>query len=55
MLMIRPLQKHAPKSDEQLYEEWVESFGKEAADMIQRTVNENVADYEHLKKFAIPI
>jgi hypothetical protein len=47
------LQKHAPKSDEQLYSEWVEKYGQEAADIIKKTVDENVADYEYLKQFAI--
>lgn len=48
-------QKHAPKSDEQLYGEWVKKFGQEAADMIKKTVADNVADYEYLKQFAIRV
>ncbi|KXT07237.1 hypothetical protein AC578_2420 [Pseudocercospora eumusae] len=52
---LKPRQhKKTPKSDEQLYSEWVEKYGQEAADMIKKTVAENVADYEYLKQFAIP-
>ncbi|KAI5357902.1 Putative P-loop containing nucleoside triphosphate hydrolase [Septoria linicola] len=46
--------KHKPKSDEQLYAEWVEKYGQEAADLIKKTVDANVADYEYLKQFAVP-
>ncbi|CAK1362223.1 hypothetical protein CB0940_02497 [Cercospora beticola] len=45
--------KHKPKSEEQLYAEWVEKFGQEAADLIKKTVDANVADYEYLKQFAV--
>ena len=38
-----------------MYPSWVEKYGKEAADMILKTVEENVADYEYLKQFAIKI
>lgn len=48
-------QKKAPKTDEQLYKEWCDKFGEEAADVIQQTVEENVPDYEYLKQFAIKI
>lgn len=48
-------QKKTPKSDEQLYNEWVEKYGKEAADMIKQTVDDNVATYEYLKQFAIKL
>ena len=48
-------QKKAEKSDEQLYEEWVEKYGKEGADVIKQTVADNVADYEYMKKFAIKV
>lgn len=47
--------KHVPKSDEQLYSEWVEKYGQEAADLIKQTVDANVADYEYLKQFAIKV
>lgn len=48
------LQKHKPKSDEELYSEWTEKYGKEAADLIKKTVDANVPDYEYLKQFCIP-
>lgn len=47
------MQKKAPKSDDQLYAEWSEKFGEQAAEVIQKTVRDNVADYEYLKQFAI--
>jgi len=47
--------KKATKSDEQLYEEWTEKYGKEAADLIKKTVDDNVADYEYLKQFAVKV
>lgn len=50
---LTTIQKKAPKSDEQLYAEWSEKFGKKAADVIQQTVRDNVADYEYLKQYAI--
>ena len=49
------LQKHAPKSDEQLYREWIDKYGQGAADIIKKTVDDNVADYEYLKQYAIQI
>ncbi|KAF2160939.1 hypothetical protein M409DRAFT_37642 [Zasmidium cellare ATCC 36951] len=53
---LKPRQhKKAPKSDEELYAEWVEKYGQEAADLIKRTVDENVADYEYLKQYAIKL
>ena len=65
MYVLRPLlhlrytnnqsQKKTPKSDEQLYDEWVEKFGEEAALVIKETVEKNVADYEYLKQFAIKV
>lgn len=33
--------------------EWKEKYGEEAAAMIAKTVEDNVADYEYLKQFAI--
>lgn len=43
------------KTDEQYYNDWVEKYGKEAAELIRKTVEENVADYEYLKQFAIKV
>lgn len=45
--------KKIPKSDEQLYKEWTETYGEKAAGVIRDTVAANVADYEYLKQFAI--
>ena len=53
--LLTTKQKKAPKTDEQLHEEWVEKYGKEAADMMKQTVADNVETYEYLKKFAIPL
>ncbi|CAD0021953.1 unnamed protein product [Aureobasidium pullulans] len=47
--------KKAEKSDEQLFAEWSEKYGEEAAKIIQKTVAENVKDYEHMKQFAIKV
>ncbi|KAK4556816.1 hypothetical protein LTR86_006387 [Recurvomyces mirabilis] len=47
--------KHKPKSDEEMYNEWVEKFGQEAADMIQKCVADNVDTYEYLKQYAIKV
>lgn len=46
-------QKKAPKSDDQLFAEWKEKYGEKAANVIKDTVAENVADYEHMKQYAI--
>jgi hypothetical protein len=48
-------QKKAEKSDEQLFAEWTEKYGEEAAKVIQQTVADNVKDYEHMKQFAIKV
>lgn len=48
-------QKKAEKNDEQLYADWVEKFGEERAKVIKQTVEDNVADYEYLKKFAVKV
>ncbi|KAI7615331.1 hypothetical protein KC346_g6509 [Hortaea werneckii] len=45
--------KHAPKSDEEFYNEWVEKYGKEGADIIKKTADANLATYEYLKQYAI--
>lgn len=49
------LQKKAEKSDEQLYSEWVEKYGEEGAKAIKKSVDDNVADYEYMKQFAIKV
>jgi len=43
------------KTDEQLYKEWTEKFGQEGADVIRKTVEANVADYEYLEQFAVKV
>ncbi|WPH03377.1 Hypothetical protein R9X50_00625600 [Acrodontium crateriforme] len=53
---LRPREhKHVVKTSEQEYPGWVKKYGKEAADIILKTVEANVADYEYLKQFAIKI
>lgn len=59
---LRPLfnelltsQKKTVKSDEELYKEWSEKYGKEGADVIFKTVKENEEHYEYLKQFAIKV
>jgi hypothetical protein len=47
--------KKAPKTDEQLMDEWTEKFGKEAAEVIMQTIKDNVEDYEYLKRFALKV
>jgi hypothetical protein len=49
------MQKKAPKSDDQLLEEWTEKYGKKVADVLLKTVHENIADYEYLKQFALKV
>jgi hypothetical protein len=46
-------QKKSAKSEEQWDQEWVEKYGPEAAKMIRKTVDDNMADYHYLKQFAI--
>lgn len=36
-----------------MYNDWVEKYGRDAADIIKKTVDENVAAYEHMKQYAI--
>ena len=38
-----------------MYAEWVEKYGEEGAKVIKQTVDDNVADYEYMKKFAIRV
>lgn len=49
------MQKKAPKTDEQLMQEWTEKYGAEGAKVIKQTVDENVEHYEYLKQFAIKV
>ncbi|KAL2036880.1 hypothetical protein N7G274_010423 [Stereocaulon virgatum] len=42
-------------SSESDYAKWIKEFGKDGADIIQRTVQANLEDYEYLKQFAIRV
>ncbi|KAF2756943.1 hypothetical protein EJ05DRAFT_48418 [Pseudovirgaria hyperparasitica] len=44
---------HKTKSDDEIYADWIKKYGTEAAKSIKACVDQNVADYEYLKKFAI--
>jgi hypothetical protein len=35
--------------------DWTAKYGAEAQKVIRKTVEDNVADYEYLKQFALPI
>lgn len=48
-------QKKAPKTEDELLEEWTEKYGKEGAKIISDTVKENVPHYQYLKQFAIKV
>jgi len=48
-------QKKAPKSDDQLVLEWTQQYGEKEAMIMMQTVQDNVADYEYLKQFALKI
>ena len=48
-------QKKKAKSEEQWDTEWKEKYGDEAAKVIRKTVDENMADYRYLKQFAIKV
>jgi len=43
--------KKAAKTEEQWDNEWREKYGEDAAKMIRKTVDENMADYLYLKQF----
>lgn len=56
MLILLPSEKEKnPKLDEELYAEWVDKFGEDGARVIKETVENNVADYEYLKQFAMKV
>ncbi|KAK5116472.1 hypothetical protein LTR62_008021 [Meristemomyces frigidus] len=53
---LKPRQHKAePKSDEEMYAEWLEKYGKDAANMIKKCVADNVSTYEYLKQYAIKV
>ncbi|TKA71263.1 hypothetical protein B0A55_07338 [Friedmanniomyces simplex] len=41
--------KKQPKTDEEMYAEWVEKYGEVAAKTIKQTVDDNIGTYEYLK------
>lgn len=43
------------KTDQEYYNGWVEKYGKDAAGIIQKSVDDNLEDYEYLKSFAIRV
>ncbi|KAK6540115.1 hypothetical protein TWF694_008939 [Orbilia ellipsospora] len=43
------------RTREEERQEWLEKYGEEAVDIIQRTVDENMKDYEFLRQFRITI
>ena len=49
------MQKKAPKSDEQFFEEWTQQYGEHGATLIRDTVAQNVDHYEYLKQFALKV
>jgi hypothetical protein len=53
--MLTTLQKKTPKSDEEMFKEWMEKYGEEGAKVIRDTVAANVEHYEYLKQFAIKV
>lgn len=52
---LKAKEKREPKSDEQLDNEWREKWGEDAAKLIRKTVEENVADYEWLRQFKMKV
>lgn len=55
LTLVGSEKKKSPKSDDELYAEWVDRFGEEGAKVIKETVENNVADYEYLKKFTMKV
>lgn len=52
--MLIPTQKnHKSKTDEDYYADWLQKYGREGAELIKRTVADNVEHYEYLRQFAI--
>ncbi|KAF4336723.1 hypothetical protein FBEOM_9423 [Fusarium beomiforme] len=52
---LRPRTHHQTMTTETEDMEWTAKFGPEAQKVIRKTVEDNVADYEYLKQFALPI
>ena len=43
----------AQPSSEDDYAKWVKEFGKDGADIVEKTMQANLEDYEYLKQFAL--
>ncbi|KAM0349382.1 hypothetical protein ACHAPU_003791 [Fusarium lateritium] len=52
---LRPRTHHQTLTVESEDKEWTAKYGAEAQKVIRKTVEDNVADYEYLKQFALPI
>ncbi|EMC92085.1 hypothetical protein BAUCODRAFT_78570 [Baudoinia panamericana UAMH 10762] len=52
---LKPRQHKHKKTDEEQYSDWVERYGKDAAETIKKCVADNVATYEYLKQYAIQV
>jgi hypothetical protein len=48
-------QPHAVKTEEEWDAEWRKKYGPEAADLIRKTVDANMADYLYMKQFAMRV
>lgn len=48
-----PQKNHKSKTDDDYYADWLQKYGREGAELIKRTVAENVEHYEYLRQFAI--
>ncbi|KAL9045671.1 MAG: hypothetical protein Q9214_001323 [Letrouitia sp. 1 TL-2023] len=52
---LKPRAYNQGKSDTEQYNEWAEKYGEEGAQVIQRTVDANIEDYEYMKQFALKV
>ncbi|KAL9615177.1 MAG: hypothetical protein Q9167_000383 [Letrouitia subvulpina] len=52
---LKPKEDKQSKSDTEQYNEWAEKYGEEGAQVIQRTVDANIGDYEYMKQFALKL
>ncbi|KAF5686463.1 branched-chain-amino-acid aminotransferase 2 [Fusarium denticulatum] len=52
---LRPRTHHQTMTTESEDKEWTAKYGPEAQKVIRKTIEDNVADYEYLKQFALPI
>ncbi|KAK6506159.1 hypothetical protein TWF506_011080 [Arthrobotrys conoides] len=52
---LKPRTKKKVRTREEEMEEWVEKYGEEAAGVIGRTADENMEDYEFLRRFRVVV